>query len=508
MSARSRFERLPTTVKLFLILTLAMLPFGIALTWLGARGIEQANAANQASARDRGELTANAIQSLLARNALALRVAANGILGQGPDPCGRARQALSIAPAVAQHFEIADENGKTICTVGRQVDSTKLPLVAPGAIAIRLASEDEAIAIRVGVVGGMATDVIPLDELRAEARAANTDIRSLVIRDRSNVIPLLGSETEPETLSYTRWPVGGEQMVVEVGTYQAPLTYSDRLILLLPLLMWFAAALISFLLVSRLLIRPLRALERAVAEYQPGETVLNLPTRVGPSAEIQQLGDSFRRAIIRIDESENEMGLALEGQRRLVREVHHRVKNNLQVVASLLNIHGRSAESDEAKAAYAAIARRVGALSVVHRNHFAEMEESRGIALRPLLSELAAELRASAPATARGLAIELDVDSVFTTQDAAVATAFLITEIVEFAMISCPSDPIEIALERTSELTARLRISSKVLDPEEDGRVEKVQFERIVSGLAKQLRSTLERKLGRYGVELPVFPQR
>ena len=85
-----------------------------------------------------------------------------------------------------------------------------------------------------------------------------------------------------------------------------------------------------------------------------------------------------------------------------MREVHHRVKNNLQVVASLLNIHGRSAEHARRARAYAGIGRRVGALSIVHRNHFAEMEENRGISLRPLLTELAAELRASAPEAAGG----------------------------------------------------------------------------------------------------------
>ena len=37
---------------------------------------------------------------------------------------------------------------------------------------------------------------------------------------------------------------------------------------------------------------------------------------------------------------------------------------------------------------------------------------------------------------------------------------------------------------------------------------EKQQFERIIGGLAKQLRSTLDRKLGRYSVDLPVFPAR
>jgi two-component sensor histidine kinase len=182
------------------------------------------------------------------------------------------------------------------------------------------------------------------------------------------------------------------------------------------------------------------------------------------------------------------------------------VKNNLQVVASLLNIHGRSAGTGDARAAYAGISRRVGALSIVHRNHYAEMEENRGIALRPLLSELAAELRVGAPDKARALRIDLDLDTVYTTQDAAVAVAFLITEIVEFAMLNCPQEPIDISLRRTSELTARLTIASRVLVPDEADQPQKIQFERIVGGLAQQLRSTLDRKLGRYSVDLPVFP--
>ncbi|MFL6776922.1 MAG: hypothetical protein ACJ8FN_11075, partial [Sphingomicrobium sp.] len=107
---------------------------------------------------------------------------------------------------------------------------------------------------------------------------------------------------------------------------------------------------------------------------------------------------------------------------------------------------------------------------------------------------------------ARALSIELDIDSLNTTQDAAVAVAFLVTEVVEFAMLNAPNDVVELSLRRTSELTARLSLGSPVLVPDEDGKPEKMQFERIVGGLAKQLRSTLDRKLGRYSVDLPVFP--
>jgi two-component sensor histidine kinase len=267
------------------------------------------------------------------------------------------------------------------------------------------------------------------------------------------------------------------------------------------------AAVLSWWLVRRMLTRPLDRLKRAVINYRPGEAPLALPDRLGPTAEIRELGQAFERAVDRIEQSERQMAEALDGQRRLVREVHHRVKNNLQVVASLLNIHGRSAATPEAQAAYAAIGRRVDALSVVHRNHFAEIEDSRGIALRPLLVELAATLRASAPGDAQATSMQLDVGHLHTTQDAAVATAFFVTEVVEFAMLAQPGEPIEIELRRVSELAARLTMSSNALMGESGDDKERAQFSRIIGGLARQLRSPLDEKIGRFSVDIPVFPE-
>jgi len=502
-----RFARLPTAAKLLLILTAVLLPIGIGLASLGEQGIRQANAALEGRSQDQSRAAVGAIESLIARNALALRVAANGGLADGPaGACDRALRSLSIAPAVAQHFELEDVDGKPLCSSDKVGDTGELPLVAPGDIRVRIAQDAQAVAVRAGVANGMATALIPLAEIREAASQPGNKVLALVLVDGTSELRIVGPPDDDQvSMALTRWPVGNGAIIARVGTPRQRVAPHDRLLLLLPLLMWVAAALIAWLLVSRLLIRPLKRLERAVREYKPG-TPLDLPSKLGPAQEIQELRDAFARAVARVDESESEMTNALEGQRRLVREVHHRVKNNLQVVASLLNIHGRSASAAEARQAYAAISRRVGALSVVHRNHFAEMEENRGIALRPLITELAAELRAGAPDSARGVVIDLDVDNTYTTQDVAVAVAFLITEIVEFSMLYCPTDPIEISLRRTSELTARLGLTSQVLAPEDDGAAEKLQFERIVAGLAKQLRSTLDRKLGRYSVDLPVFP--
>jgi two-component sensor histidine kinase len=49
-----------------------------------------------------------------------------------------------------------------------------------------------------------------------------------------------------------------------------------------------------------------------------------------------------------------------------IREIHHRVKNNLQTVASLLRVHARRTESDEARRALADATDRVAAMALVH----------------------------------------------------------------------------------------------------------------------------------------------
>jgi two-component sensor histidine kinase len=50
----------------------------------------------------------------------------------------------------------------------------------------------------------------------------------------------------------------------------------------------------------------------------------------------------------------------------LAQEIHHRVKNNLQTVASLLRMQGRRMSSEEAKAALEESVRRISSIALVH----------------------------------------------------------------------------------------------------------------------------------------------
>ncbi|HET9145072.1 MAG TPA: hypothetical protein VFN81_03160, partial [Sphingomicrobium sp.] len=90
MTVAERFARLPTAGKLLLILTAVLLPIGAALAWLGEIGIRQANSALLQRSDDQARLAASSVESLFARNALALRIAANGALADnGGNTCDR-----------------------------------------------------------------------------------------------------------------------------------------------------------------------------------------------------------------------------------------------------------------------------------------------------------------------------------------------------------------------------------------------------------------------------------
>jgi two-component sensor histidine kinase len=506
----SIFERWPTGVILLLLLTAALLPLGMVLAWAANESVRETNASNVSRADQQGLAAARAIESLIARNALALRIASNGALGGGTaNPCEIATRTLAVSPAVARQFRIRDDTGQPLCEVGEFAIERPSLLVAPGDIRLWV-SPQQLVLFRAGLSNGSATGVLNVAELRQAALDATTDLKQLSVTDGREVVTVIALPASPDPqdqLFERNYPISGGQLTVHMVASIKRTPFLEQLVMLIPLLMWLVAALLSWFIVRRLLLNPLARLQRAVSEFQPGEEGLELPEDVGPTSEIRDLCLAFERAVNRVEGAEQEALEALDGQRRLVREVHHRVKNNLQVVASLLSIHGRSTAKPEAKAAYSAIGRRVDALSVVHRHHYAELEENRGIALRPLITELVADLRSSAPPEAIGMPVDLELDSPWTTQDAAVATAFLVTEIVEFAMLRRPKDLVEISLRRENELTATLAISSSVLVPENDPEdIAKIQFERIVEGLARQLRSPLDRKLGRYAVTLPVFP--
>lgn len=219
MRLARRFARLPTTGKFLIILTAVLLPIGIALTILGEVGIRQANEALEGRSDDQARAAAGAIEGLIARNALALRIAAAGALrSPSADPCDAAAQALATAPAINRRFALRSGDGALICTYGGYSQKEPAPLTAPGDIRSWVDADSNEIVIRVGVIGGMATASLPRHELRTAALAIASAVRSISLRDGHAEMSIVdGDQTPMGHLAFTDWPIGDGALVARIG---------------------------------------------------------------------------------------------------------------------------------------------------------------------------------------------------------------------------------------------------------------------------------------------------
>ncbi|MGY4396874.1 two-component sensor histidine kinase [Sphingomonas sp. UYAg733] len=507
-------SQIPTGAKIFLILSTALLPLAIIAFFATLKTTQNADADARARLRVAISESARKVAIELVGDMTALRVALNALdsdPGDAPN-CARVQGVFAQQAAAGTRFVITDRAGRVLCGSALPANMDLSAAVSEAAIAARLVPDKGLVLVIKGPSGAATASAYFPAKFLAEigqpsgftppfAATLVREVESLRLVSLPSSGPLERRETQIQ-------PLGIGELSLKMSVRSLPITSPLLIALLLPILMWAAAASISWFIVDRLLIRPLRQLRASVAAYVPGELIDPAQVRALPAQEIRELGDTFRTISRTVAEHEAGLAEGLVRQTRLTREVHHRVKNNLQVIASLINFHARGAKSREATDAYAGIQRRVDALAVVHRHHFAEMEEHRGLSLRSVVGELASNIRATAPEGSSQIGIVIDVEPYLVNQDVATAIAFLITEIVELAMSCNPAAQIRISV-KAAEVTERavLRVSSPALIEGDMLRdIVTERYGRVIEGLSRQLRSKLHHDplIGAYEIIIPV----
>ncbi|WBH16970.1 sensor histidine kinase [Sphingomonas radiodurans] len=506
--------RWPTGAKLLVILSIALLPLAVIAVFATLRITQIADTEARAGLRVASAESSRSIAIELIGDMTALRVAVDALeIDQRDAPsCARVQGVFAQQAANGARFAIFDRRGQLLCGTGFDGAHATARTARDAAVAAQIIPDR---GLLLGVLGQTrrvtAAAFFPTEFLAdlsepsgfSSAYAAtlmnDSDTLQLQTMPRENAF-------ERRESSRTDLGIGGLRLTMEVRT--APITSPLVLALLLPLVMWVAAAGISWFVVDHLLIRPLRQLRAHVAAFTPGEEPDIAMVRALPAQELRELGETFRALTRTVAIHEAGLAEGLVRQTKLTREVHHRVKNNLQVISSLINFHSRGAKTPEATQAYSSIQRRVDALAVVHRNHFAEMEENRGLGLRPMLGELASNIRATAPEGTQ-LRIQLDIDPYLVTQDVAVAVAFIVTEMIELALTCDPAAQLRLSMKESAEPgRATLRVSSRALieSPElREGLA--TRFGRVIEGLSRQLRAPLHHDplAGAYEITIAVL---
>jgi two-component sensor histidine kinase len=135
-----------------------------------------------------------------------------------------------------------------------------------------------------------------------------------------------------------------------------------------------------------------------------------------------------------------------------IREIHHRVKNNLQTVSALLRLQSRRIDDPAASAALAEAVRRIGSIALVHETLSGSSEET--VAFDDVLDRLVHSAREMSP---RVNAITIEREGRVGTLEPRLATplALVVTELIHNALehgLAAQGDSIRILVERNQSV--------------------------------------------------------
>jgi two-component sensor histidine kinase len=173
----------------------------------------------------------------------------------------------------------------------------------------------------------------------------------------------------------------------------------------------------------------------------------------------------------------------------LLREVHHRVKNNLQVINSLISFESSHAGNDETRDTLRNLHGRVYALGLVHQRLMQSANHST-FDIRAFLDDLCGNLAALSAADARGIKVSAEADPLQTDLDFAGPLGLLVTELVTAALARFGdgrSGEIRVALRHAPETRVALTVGDDA-PPQAQGDATE---SRIVRALVGQLRGSL-----------------
>lgn len=133
-------------------------------------------------------------------------------------------------------------------------------------------------------------------------------------------------------------------------------------------------------------------------------------------------------------EAEGLVSVALEEKDALLREVHHRVKNNMQVIVSLLRLHARRIDSPEIQGIFGDCQNRIMAMALVHEALY-QSESLAWIDFERYLKKLCRNLSQSHPSHEYKVEVRSEPAGICLEMDTAVTVGMIVSELVSNAFV-------------------------------------------------------------------------
>lgn len=286
--------------------------------------------------------------------------------------------------------------------------------------------------------------------------------------------------------------------------------------LAIPLFAWLFGFVAIWLSTDRLLLVHLRQMRANMLKFARGQTEIRVGKLQDAPDTITELGRAYDRMADTVVKREGELRVSLDEKETLLREIHHRVKNNLQIVISLLNIQERKLKSKSALAAIRESRNRINAISLVHKELY-ESEDITLIEMSKFITQITTNLRRALLANNEKVNVVLDINCRALDSDRATPLALFIVEaFTNSVKHGVPyGGQIDISVEDVDDqITVRIIDNGKCLsrgveisDEVELGSDSTGMGNRLMSGFARQLSGQYAAKITDEGYETTLsFP--
>jgi two-component sensor histidine kinase len=231
---------------------------------------------------------------------------------------------------------------------------------------------------------------------------------------------------------FTSAPLVGQDVYVLLSAPYTMLSWAwvnPLSALLLPLLAFALALFAVWGVADRAAVRWIAYLRRIAAIYAHGRyNVHPIKALAGPP-EIRDLARTMDAMAGVIATRDHALKESLAEKDGLMREIHHRVKNNLQVISSLLNMQQRALTDPAARAAMSDTRQRITALALIYRALY-QGPDLRRVDLREFLEDLIATLVTTETAGGAQIETRLSIDPLIIDPDRLAPLALFAVEAI------------------------------------------------------------------------------
>tara|TARA_R110002051_G_scaffold1008_1_gene4867 strand:+ start:784 stop:2541 length:1758 start_codon:yes stop_codon:yes gene_type:complete len=202
---------------------------------------------------------------------------------------------------------------------------------------------------------------------------------------------------------------------------------------LFPALMWLASLVVAWMATSIFVSKHVIRLRKSMLAFADTRRVPSADEFSDAPNELRDVSDSFIGMTDRILRDEAKIEEALRQKDILLREVHHRVKNNLQLIASIMSMQIRKSRSQEVKSLLRSLHDRVNSLATIHRNLYQTSGQA-DVTMQEHLDEIVQQVMRMGARPDREITLSTDFAELTLNTDQAVPLSLFVTEAITNAL--------------------------------------------------------------------------